>query len=39
MNTALMLAEFIGSTTYYVIMVALLVGVIVLFKVLKSRQS
>ena len=40
MTTALTLAEpFIGSVTYYVIMGALLVGVLVLFKVIKSRQS
>jgi hypothetical protein len=39
MTTALTLAEFIGSWTYYIIMGALLVGVLVLFKVLKSRSS
>jgi len=39
MTEFLTVAQFIGSTMYYVLMGVLLVGVIILFKVIKSRQG
>ena len=39
MLTALTLAAFVGSAAYYILMVALLIAVVVIFKVIRSKQS